>query len=117
MRQITNLTDSALQRTTVLLEDNSSVVLDFRFLPVVQRWVVDVTYGAFAVKGMGVCVHPNLLRTFRRRIPFGLMCSTPDGVDPFKIDDFSLDRASVFVLDSTGGETEVEDTETNFFTP
>ena len=116
MLQISNLTDNANQQTTSLLSDNSSVVFSFRFLPVVQRWVMDISYGDFAIKGMNLCIHPNLLRTFRQRIPFGLACVAPDGVDPFDINDFINGRILLFILDNSGGGTEVEEVEANYFT-
>lgn len=116
MLQISNLTDNANQETTVLLEDNSSAVFVFRYLPVVQRWVFDVTYGSFSLKGVNLCAHPNLLRAYRQRIPFGLSVVVPDGADPFDINDFVNNRVLLYVLDGTGGQTEVETVETEYFT-
>lgn len=116
MIPLSNLTSDAHQQTTVLLEDKTSVVVSLDFLPATQRWSLSVTSGGFTVKNVGVSIHPNLLRTYRRTQPFGLACVALDGVDPFDITDFETGRVQLFVLDNTGGLTDVQTVESNFFT-
>lgn len=115
MLQITNLTDAAKQRTSVLLSDNTTVVFDFVFHPVTQRWVMDVEHGSKSVKGVALCVHPNVLRSFRIAYPFGLFVQAKDGVDPFDVNDFASGRVELYVLDSTNGGNEVDQIETAYF--
>jgi hypothetical protein len=111
MVQIDNLTDDADQKTTIVLEDGSSVTLELFFRPAIERWTVDVTYGTeLIVKGMTLTLHPNILRGWRNLIPFGMMVYSIDGGDPYYIDDFSSQRIKLYIMDST--EVESVETET-----
>ena len=110
-KQLLNIGTDANQQLSVLLDDNSLVVFNLRFLPTTQVWVLDVTYGTFIRKGIRLCNHPNLLRSERRRLPFGLLCYSGDDVDPFDISDFDSGRATLVVLDNTSGNAEVDSEE------
>jgi hypothetical protein len=111
MLKITNLSADAHQQTTVLLEDKTAVGMTLYFRPSTQRWTIDIVYGIFSIKGLSLCNHFNLLRSFRQVIPFGLVCQSIDGVDPFDINDFDSQRVSLYVLDNTAQNTEVVDIE------
>ena len=111
MFQITNLTASGNQTSTIVLEDGSTVTLTFIYRPAVQRWTVDVTRGTFVAKGLGLTTHPNLLRPWRKIIPFGLQVTTKDGTDPFMADDLQSGRVIINMLDSSAGGTDLEDVE------
>ena len=115
MIQVSNLDSDAKQNTAVVLADGTAVVLAFAFRAATQRWKVDVTYNGKTYAGLGLCLHPNLLRGFRGVLPFGIFCSSIDGLDPYSVDDFSTGRVSVYILDSTFGNTEVQNVETDFF--
>lgn len=115
MIAITNLSADAHQKTTVLLADNTSVVVTLDFHPATQRWVVGVSRAEFTVKGIPLCVHPNLLRSFRQVASFGLACVSADGVDPFDINDFESGRVTLSVLDNTNGEMDVVKVESEIF--
>lgn len=110
---INNLTAAAVQTSTALLSDGSAVTLTFRYRPAVQRWTVDVERGTFIARGIGLATNPNLLRLWRRVIPFGLAVSTVDGTDPFMADDLAAPapRVTVTMLDNTGTLTDVDDVE------
>jgi hypothetical protein len=111
--RISNLTTAAVQTTTALLADGSTVALTFRYRPAVQRWTVDVARGAFVANGLGLATGPNLLRLWRRAIPFGLAVITADGTDPFMADDLAGNppRVVINMLDGTNGQTDVADAE------
>jgi len=113
MFAITNLTTSGNQTSIALLADGSSVTLTFIYRPAIQRWTVDVTRGDFSAKGIGLSTHPNLLRSWRNVIPFGLQVVTVDGTDPFMADDLTgtPPRVIINMLDGTQGGTDLEDVE------
>lgn len=115
MIQINNISADAHQKTTILLADNTSVVITLDFHPATQRWIMGVSHDVFAVNSVGLCIHPNLLRSFRQVIPFGVACTAVDGVDPFDINDFDSGRVVLSVLDNTGGNTDVEAVESGIF--
>lgn len=116
---VNNLTAAAVQTTNALLADGTIVTLTFRYRPAVQRWTVDVERGTFVAKGLGLATNPNLLRLWRRVIPFGLAVSTKDGTDPFMADDLAgpTPRVTVTMLDNTETLTDVDAVEAASFTP
>lgn len=100
MLQVDNLSDDASQLTHVVLSDGSLVTLALVYQPATQRWTVDISRNTFAVNGLNLCVHPNLLREFRNIIPFGLAIVSTDGGDPVLIEDFVSGRITLFVLEA-----------------
>lgn len=121
MIQISNLTVSANQTSTVVLNDGTSVTFTFVYAPGVQRWFFSISYPTTGYKetGIGLSSHYNLIRRLRDVLPFGLQVLTADGTDPFLANDLDCSannpRVVVSVLDSTGGLTNVEDVEEAFF--
>jgi hypothetical protein len=101
MKKIDTLDDSATQTTSVSLDDGTTVSLTFRYLPTVQRWAFDVEHQDLTTRGATLCLHPNILRSWRNVCRFGLAVSSTDGVDPVSLSDFSSGRVSVYVLDQT----------------
>lgn len=98
MKQIDNLSKNARQKTTVALDDGTVVVINFRYLPTIQRWQISVTRGDFTVDGIGLVVCPNLLRSWKNVIPFGLAVSTFNGQDPTFLEDLQDDRTQLYIL-------------------
>lgn len=98
MTQIDNISDQPLQTLNVTLDDGTPVIVTLRFLPSVQRWFLDFSYGAIGFVGLCLCLHPNILRAWRGRIPFGLLVKADDGADPFSQNDFSTARVGLYVL-------------------
>lgn len=100
MTLVDNLTDAADQTTTLILPDNTAATLRLRFRPRTKRWTADVAYAPanFAANGINVCCLPNILRAWRRVIPFGLAFMTADFTDPFQLEDFLSQRVSVYLL-------------------
>ncbi len=103
MTRVDNLTDASDQTTTLILPDNTAVTLRLRYRPRTQRWIADVGYAAtgFQVYGLNLCCFPNVMRPWRRVVPFGLAFMTADFTDPFDINDFLTGRVAVYLLDSS----------------
>lgn len=100
MTLVDNLTDAADQTTTLILPDNTTASLRLRYRPRTQRWVADLTYApaGLTINGLNICCLPNVLRPWRRILPFGLAFMTPDFTDPFQLTDFLTGRCSVYLL-------------------
>ena len=98
MNQVDNISDDFSQIMSITLEDRSVIVLEFNYRPMIQRWTVNLTHGDFVLNGLNISVHPNMVRNYRNVIPFGIACTTLDGVDPIRSDDFSTGRASIYIL-------------------
>lgn len=98
MRRVDNLSSSPKQKTVFVLDSGEEVTLTLIYRPAVQRWQLDVLYGTFELKGVQLTLHPDLLRQWAGKLPFGLACSAEDGVDPIYKDDFGSGRVNLYVL-------------------
>lgn len=98
---ITNITNFADQTAGLQLPDGTSLTLELVYQGATERWIANVTYGTFSTSGVGVCCFPNILRQWRKVIPFGIAVTTADQTDPFNINDFSTGRVLVFLLTSS----------------
>jgi hypothetical protein len=99
MRQIDNLSAEANQVLQVTLADGTLVSFEFFYRAAIQRWTVSVARLEFEAYNLDLCLHPNLLRGYRERVPFGLAVTSTDGADPAFIDDFASGRIKIYVLD------------------
>lgn len=102
MTRVDNLTNAADQTSTLILPDNTAATLRLRFRPRTQRWVADVGYTPknFQLNGLTLTCLPNVLRSFRGVLPFGLAFLTADFTDPFDLQDFASGRVQVFLLNA-----------------
>lgn len=98
MNALDTVSSSPSQRIAVVLEDGAELLLTLVYRAATQRWSIDVDYSGLAVQGINLCTHPNILREWRRIIPFGIGCVTADGSDPVYQDDFENGRATLVLL-------------------
>ena len=108
MKLIDTITSDASQIIKVPLENGNVVTIALVYRPTVELWSMDITYGTREIQGLTLCVHPNILRQWRRVMPFGIAIVSTDGIDPVYQDDFSEGRVSLYVLE-TEDVTYVED--------
>ena len=111
MKRITTLTDSALQKAIIVTDNSKELNLTLKFLPTQKIWIYNITLDDFTINGRRVVVTPNMLRQYVRVIDFGIMCTSENGFDPYRIDDFSTERISLFILT----EEEIKEFETGIF--
>ena len=102
MTRIDNLTNASDQTATLILPDNTAVTLRLRYRPRTQRWVADVGYATsnFQVNGLTLTCFPNVMRSWRDILPFGLAFITADLTDPFDLNDFASSRVAAYLLDA-----------------
>lgn len=98
MRLIDSLNSDAYQRHDLVLDDKSLATVTVRYMPAVQRWFIDVEHASITVRGINMCNHPNILRQFRNKAPFGLAVVVNDGADPLLQDDFTSGRSQLYLL-------------------
>ena len=99
MLRIQNLTDDALQRTTVVLPDGTSFIITIYYMPLQYSWFIrSIEYGDFILNCMRISNNVNILRQFKNQIPFGLSCFTEGNREPTQLQDFSSGAAKLFVL-------------------
>lgn len=112
MRLIDRLTNAAHQQSILTGNPGQRITLTVRFLASQQLWVADIVWNDFSAYGIGLVNALNLLRTYQNLIPFGLMCSTTDGQDPYTLDAFSTGYAKLYLLTAD----EVAGIEQEYFT-
>lgn len=98
MRLIDRLTDAAYQQSILTGNPGQRIILNTRFLPSQQLWVMDILYNDFIAYGLMILDGVNILRNYRNLIPFGIMCTTNDGQDPYTLDAFSTSYAKLYLL-------------------
>jgi hypothetical protein len=100
MKKIIGLIATPFQKWRTPITDG---IIEFKltYRPAIQMWFIDITFGTFILKGMRVCASLNLLHQYKKILPFGLFIHIADGVEPFLINDFSIGRVIIYILDST----------------
>ena len=89
MKTITGITNKPNQACTLTLSDGTKATLNLYFRPQQTGWFLDVSYSTVTINGLRLVSSPNILRSWRRLIPFGLAFTMPDGSDPSGQEDFS----------------------------
>ena len=100
-----NITSEAHQPHIVVLEDQE-IELTLRFLPPVEGWFFNVTFGGRTVNGFKLAL--NTLHMVSQNFPFDFVVEdlSGRGIDPFRIDDFSENRCALYML-QTDDMTEI----------
>jgi hypothetical protein len=107
MITLTTLTSQARQKLQIEGENREQITLTLEYLPRSQSWNFSIEYLEQVINGIRLTNSPNVLRQFKNTLPFGIMCSTNDGLDPFFITDFESGRATISLLN----EEEVQEVE------
>jgi len=111
MQTITEINNDAKQKLSLVTEDGVTFDFTIEYKPNVLGWFFSLTYEDFTVNNVRLCNFPNLLRQWKNKLPFGIMCTVNDGSEPFLIDDFATDRVQIHLLTTT----EVELVESELF--
>lgn len=100
--QIENISDDAIQQHIILFEENE-INLTLRFYEIVQMWCFDATYKDKSV--FGIKLSAGVLHMRSQNFPFDFLVETTEGIDPYKIDDFSTARSSLYLVTREDMET------------
>lgn len=98
MYLLNNLDNEPKQRLTMMLEDNTRLVLTFEYRANQEGWFFGFTYGDNTYQNIRLTTSYNILRAYRNWLPFGLRCDTVDEGEPVGIDDFVTGYAKVYLL-------------------
>lgn len=102
MYKLDTLTADAKQYTTWTFGSNEEVQLYFEYKENQAGWFLGVKYGNdINYTNIRLTTHPNILRAYKNTMPFGMMITTLDGLEPMGIDDFESGYCSVFMLTKT----------------
>jgi hypothetical protein len=110
MLEITCLNDDPKQQFNLLIENYDSAVIYLEYKPQQSGWFFNLTWGDFSLNSERVATSPNLLRQFKNILPFGLMITGHDSIEPF-LQDCWITSHKIYLLD----ETDLENVETEFY--
>lgn len=111
MKLINKLNSDPIQRAYITGNPGQRIIMDIRFMPRMSLWVADFTLDDFSLKGITLLTSPNVLRSYKNIIPFGIACLTDDAEDPRNLNDFESGYASLYLLT----QEEVEAIEVEYF--
>lgn len=111
MKYIDRITDSPIQTFNLTGNAGQRIRLTMRYMPSQQSWFMDVIYQNFSVYGLQVVSSVNMLRNYQNIIPFGFVCTTEQGIDPYRLDDFLTGFAKLYLMN----EQDVINIEEAFF--
>lgn len=97
-KKITNISDETRQRHTILF-NNSEIILNIIFLPFVEKWFFNVSYKDFILSGTKMSVGVLHMLSSGQPFDFIILDNSDNGLDPFKRDDFSSGRCSMFLIE------------------
>lgn len=100
MRQIDKLTSDAQQNYILVGEAGELINFTLRYLPRVLSWMIDISYKDFVSNGFVMTVSPNILHNYRNILPFGILVTSEDDLDPLYQNDFISGRIKVYLLNN-----------------
>lgn len=100
MLAINSLTNDPMQQFSLTGISGVQIGALIRFMPRIQQWLLNVSFGSVQINGIPIVSSPNLLRQWRNLIPFGLACANKYYLDPYTVNDFVNGASSLFLLDS-----------------
>lgn len=99
MRVISTLTAYANQTVSFVTAEGEKVTLNLRFVPSQETWFMDVISSSLTIYNLAVTACNNLLEPYHDKITWGLYVYSADGLDPWRIDDFSTQRILLTVTE------------------
>ena len=104
MIQIENITNEPHQRHTILFEE-SEIVLNLRYLPIIKIWIIDIEYKDKNLYGFKLS--SGVLHFRSQNLPFDFYIEdlTGNGLDPVRLDDFAENRCSLYMMEAADMET------------
>lgn len=100
MLYINKITADPQQQINLTGIPGTSIALTLRFMPRIRQWILGVVAGTISIQGLSITTSPNMLRQYRRTIPFGIACVTGSGLDPFTINDFADQASNLYLLNA-----------------
>ena len=97
MYRINSLASEPKQRVTMLV-GNMRIKLTFVYKANQLGWFFDFEYNGTTYQNIRLTTSYNILRAYKSWLPFGISCTTLDGLEPMDISDFSSGYAKVYIL-------------------
>lgn len=104
MIEIQNITDEAFQDHIIAFGD-AEIEVSIRFFRVVEIWTISVTYNGKSVDGVKLSLGTLHVRNENWPFDFVVRDNSTAGIDPFKVNDFSDGRCSLYMFEAADMET------------
>ena len=111
MKEITEIGSEPKQRFDITTEANQEFEFKLEYNSQQQGWFYSLTFGNLTINGSRLTTHPNILRSYKNILPFGISIQTEDFSEPILIDDFKSGRVRFFLLN----EEEVAEVEKEIY--
>lgn len=111
MKRIVNLSNEPKQRIQLVTDNGDNIDFFLEYKPRVESWFFSFEYKGIKATNLTVCLHPNILRQFKRNIDFGIGFKSNTKIEPFSIDVFKNGGCSMYLLN----EEEVKSVEANIY--
>ena len=98
MKKIVNISNKPKQHISLKTDSGENVDFYLEYKPRVESWFLSFKYKEIEANNLTVCLHPNILRQFRKNIDFGIGFMSDSKVEPFSIDDFKLNKCQMILL-------------------
>ena len=98
MIKISNITSNTNQNHTLIV-NGEEVFINLRFISIVQCWFLSVRYRSKSINGIKLSLGVRHIQSSNLPFDFILNDNSNEGIDPFKTDDFSSNRITIYVLE------------------
>ena len=98
MKKIVNISNQPKQRIALVTDSGENIDFYLEYKPRVESWFFSFKYKDLEAKNLTVCLHPNILRQFKRNIDFGIGFQSDTKVEPFYLDVFSTGKCNMVLL-------------------
>lgn len=112
MTTLQGITDQPKQSTSIVLDDGTAATIVLEYRPQQLGWFYNLAWQDFTLNGQRIVASPNILRSYRKILPFGLAVLTNNGIEPLNQDDFINGTITLLLLNAQ----DVLDVETTVFT-
>ena len=100
MYKINGISDAPYQEFTVGVPNtDEQVKITLRYMPTQRAWYMDFLYKNYEEKSIKLVLSPNLLRSYKKILPFGLSVVSINDMHPMNIDSFTAENNTLYILD------------------
>ena len=100
MLEITGITTDYRQQFNITIKNYGYAQMTLQYKPNQLAWFFDLTWQNFAITNQQLTMSPNILRQYRKILPFGIACVSSANIDPIVIEAFVVET-KLYLLDAS----------------
>ena len=98
MELISNISNSEIQKSTIVLQDGREFNITLEFKKNQIGWFLSLEYGSFKIDNVRLVTSRNMLYQWRNVLNFGLAVVTDRNQEPMFVDDLTSGRCRLYAL-------------------